>query len=617
MPRGDEVKRYSPGKAMKFVYRLRRGHVWPSPQSFRIAIFDFVPQGLEIPARGAALVRLRTEAEVIPLSPIRVRTRPVALLLTLILVTAASPARAQQPAADQWIGKRVIQRYNNFPLRIDGQAVLRSGMELHIYRVQKIDGDQLWLEGEDDGPRGWASADQFVRVEDALAYLADRIRAHPEDGFFYALRAAIHTERKEFNLAVDDWNKIVELEPDNAASYIGRARLWLVQREWDKAINDLTRAIQVDPKDAYCYSVRGHAQVSKHDYDKAIADYDEAIRLDPDDAEFYYDRAWAWQQKGEIARALDDYAAAVELDPEMAWPRAEPGAAPAGGTDQKKAVDEFLRTLPLQHAKTDVVHKDPAPKNIEVGVVPASFDPIPAPQDNDQHVASDSKGIGTASRIEAPAPLSRDSFGIAEPQTAREFAARAGDWLHAKMYDKAIADCNQAIDLGCRDPLARIYRGLAWCEKKEYEKAVADYTEVIRLDAQNAFAYFARASAWGAKQEYARADADLGEALRLEPQNPVTCNGRAWTWATCPNAKYRDGQKAVEFATKACELTDWNEAGIIDTLAAAYGEAGDFALARKWQTRAVELETDPKNKDEFIARLKLYQEKKAYRDTKP
>ena len=51
----------------------------------------------------------------------------------------------------------------------------------------------------------------------------------------------------------------------------------------------------------------------------------------------------------------------------------------------------------------------------------------------------------------------------------------------------------------------------------------------------------------------------------------------------------------------------------IDTLAAAYAEVGDFASALKWQTKALELETDAKNKEEYVARLKLYQEKKPYR----
>ena len=73
------------------------------------------------------------------------------LALALMLTAVPTPIRAQQPASDQWLGKRVVQRHNNFPLRINGQAVLRSGLEIHIYRVQKTDGDQLWLVGEDDG----------------------------------------------------------------------------------------------------------------------------------------------------------------------------------------------------------------------------------------------------------------------------------------------------------------------------------------------------------------------------------------------------------------------------------------------------------------------------------
>jgi tetratricopeptide (TPR) repeat protein len=254
--------------------------------------------------------------------------------------------------------------------------------------------------------------------------------------------------------------------------------------------------------------------------------------------------------------------------------------------------------------------------NAQSDIVPAAFEPIPAPSTADQHAAG-LKPSGPATQAEAAPPLTRDSFGIVEPQTAHDFAVRAGDWLRIKMYDKAIADCNEAIDLGSHDPLPFIYRALARREKKEYDKAIADYDEALRLEPTNAFARYARSSTWTAKKEYARAEADLAEASRLAPDNPLAHNGRAWTWATCPDARFRDGRRAVEFATKACELTDWNEAGVIDTLAAAYAEIGDFASALKWQAKALELETDAKNKDDYVARLKLYREKKPYRDTTP
>lgn len=83
--------------------------------------------------------------------------------------------------------------------------------------------------------------------------------------------------------------------------------------------------------------------------------------------------------------------------------------------------------------------------------------------------------------------------------------------------------------------------------------------------------------------------------------------------ATCSDEKVRDGKRAVDLATKACELEKWKEPNCLDTLAAAYAEAGKFEDAVKWQDKAIDLCTDSTLIGEFGERLKLYKDKKPYR----
>jgi tetratricopeptide (TPR) repeat protein len=76
-------------------------------------------------------------------------------------------------------------------------------------------------------------------------------------------------------------------------------------------------------------------------------------------------------------------------------------------------------------------------------------------------------------------------------------------------------------------------------------------------------------------------------AVRLEPSNPSTLNDLAWVLATAKDDHVRDGHRAVAIATKACTLSNWENAFSIDTLAAACASAGNFPEAVKYQQLAI------------------------------
>ena len=79
-----------------------------------------------------------------------------------------------------------------------------------------------------------------------------------------------------------------------------------------------------------------------------------------------------------------------------------------------------------------------------------------------------------------------------DPQNAKAYLGRAWAWAGKGEYDKAFADCNEAIRLDPQYAEGYIGRGLYWDEKGEYDKAIAGYTEAIRLDRQDCKAYYNR-----------------------------------------------------------------------------------------------------------------------------
>jgi tetratricopeptide (TPR) repeat protein len=111
---------------------------------------------------------------------------------------------------------------------------------------------------------------------------------------------------------------------------------------------------------------------------------------------------------------------------------------------------------------------------------------------------------------------------------------------------------------------------------------------------------------------YEEAMAHFDAAVRLGPNDPTGHNNRATLLASCPEAKYRDGKEAVAAATRACQLTGWSQPMCLDTLAAAYAEAGDFGAAVACQEKAIGLEPDGVVKDNYRIRLALYRAGEPY-----
>ena len=92
-------------------------------------------------------------------------------------------------------------------------------------------------------------------------------------------------------------------------------------------------------------------------------------------------------------------------------------------------------------------------------------------------------------------------------------------------------------------------------------------------------------------------------------------NDLAWYLATSEKTKVYNPERAIELAQRACELSDYNDATPLDTLAVAYAAMGDFSSAIQTAEKAKELcqsSGQEALKGEIENRLILYKAGKAY-----
>ena len=157
-------------------------------------------------------------------------------------------------------------------------------------------------------------------------------------------------------------------------------------------------------------------------------------------------------------------------------------------------------------------------------------------------------------------------------------------------------------------------------------RAIEVLSAVIDSDPQNAAVLRSRGDALlsvgdhnAAIEDYEEAIRALGseEAVKSDPRLSEEASGLynnlAWVLSTSPQDDVRDGQRALQYGVKASELTEYKEAHILSTLAAAHAENGDFGEARKWSEKAVVIATE----EEHEQLEQLQEELDTYKNDEP
>jgi predicted Zn-dependent protease len=208
----------------------------------------------------------------------------------------------------------------------------------------------------------------------------------------------------------------------------------------------------------------------------------------------------------------------------------------------------------------------------------------------DELVVSGGTGGALAGAGAAPAavPLLERAVALAP----RDLGVRA-DLGSALAMTGRTADAidHLTIAAAAAEPDVRVLLNLAQAlgAERRHADAARVLETVAEREPRNRFVYERLAMQRMRARDPAGALRACRDGVAKDPGNVITANRLAWLLATIPEDSLRDGAEALRIATALNQAASFNDAILLDTLAAAHAEVGAFDEALKASRKAVAL----------------------------
>jgi len=204
--------------------------------------------------------------------------------------------------------------------------------------------------------RGYLDKGQYDR---AIADHNKAIELAPKIAAYYFNRGLVYSDKDQPERAIADYDRAIELNPKYAKAYFYRGTAYDDMVEPERAGLDFGKAIEIDSNYVDAYISRGgvfflmyfFADPDTANLRLAIADFDKAIKLDPKKSSAYNGRAEAYREIGEYDRAIADYNKALKLRPKWAMVYNSRGLAHKKNGQSDKAIADFRKAAKLDTTK--------------------------------------------------------------------------------------------------------------------------------------------------------------------------------------------------------------------------------------------------------------------------
>lgn len=383
--------------------------------------------------------------------------------------------------------------------------------------------------------------------DSSLELCAKKIEENPGNAELYLDRAAVYASIEEFDKAIADYKKALEIDPHYhmayercGMTYIHKGEMaknkLVAKTNYEKAIAFYNLFMEKNSQDEEAYYERGFAYhrlancaqefvEAKNAYGRAITDYSKSIALNKKYQKSYICRADIFMETGQYDEAIADYTYLADVYGLQPAAYYKLGSAYAFNGAYEQALAAYDEAINMRPSVTPSSYTDAYEERGKIYFRFKKYDE--AITDFTQMVAK--WEYEATERIGIP----YSNFGKHIPKETEKQKCAEAHYLRALVYyekgeyDKAHTDCARALERYPDHADARILEGkLRYIQRGEYEKIAANYTYLANAEGSSAtYCKLAFVYILGGKYEKALAaySKAIKEQQKYQDQHPFIC----------------------------------------------------------------------------------------------
>ena len=354
-------------------------------------------------------------------------------------------------------------------------------------------------------------------------------------------------------------------------------------RYWRDDFALFGHAIEVTKDNAVMHNNFGNALHDKGLSDEAIKHFDKALRISPLYYKAHYNKGMVFADLGKINEAISIFTEVTRLKKD--WPDVynNLGLAYAQKGRLDLAIQNYNEALRL---KPDY---------------PIALNNLGAALKEQGKINEAIEKWEKALQLKPDQPNAHFNMGLVAAQRGK--------------YDDAVKYFNEALRAKSDWPEVHYNLGGVYCRQGKLDKAVEQCVEALRIKPDYLKARISLAHTLVELGRIQPALEHYYKIVQLKPDEVEVLNDLAWILATTGDENLRSPADAVKFARQACELSNYKQPEILNTLAAAYAVGDRFPEAIETAEKAIKL-AGPAGKKELAEKtqkhLELYKAGRAY-----